>query len=167
MTMNKQQRIFAVALALIILVAVFCNSDLLWAIAIIAVIAVLIYMSRKPSADMDLLQAEKIVNAYGGAIAKDTNVFKKQSTLPCSKAKIRDAFYSYLPSIIDQLGELPKDLGESLVLTYCMMDAFVPDKDADRLNKINERMKNKQLNSKKPDDQRQIEEYLSFTTVPL
>ena len=35
---------------------------------------------------MDKYQAEKIVRDYGGAIANDTNVFKKQSSLPCSKA---------------------------------------------------------------------------------
>ena len=111
---------------------------------------------------MNKYQAEKIIKDYGGAIASDKSVFKKQSTLPCSKAKIRYAFYVCLSAIIDQRGCLPKDIGENLVAIYCMLDAFVPDEDAVRLNKVNEMIKSKQLNSEKSKEQ--IEEY--FSLVP-
>ena len=83
---------------------------------------------------MNKFQAEKIINNYGSAIANSKNVFKKQSTLPCSKARIRYAFYVYLAAIIDQTGHLPIGIGENLVTTYCILDAFVADDDAERLN---------------------------------
>ena len=114
---------------------------------------------------MDKYQAEKIVRDYGGAIANDTNVFKKQSSLPCSKAKIRYAFYVYLSAIIDQLKYLPKDIGESLVATYCMLDAFVPDEDAIRLNRVNEMIRSKQIDSEKSKEQ--IEQYISLVPNAL
>jgi hypothetical protein len=116
---------------------------------------------------MNKYQAEKIINAYGGAIANNKNVFKKQSILPCSKAKIRYAFYVYIQAIIDQLGHLPKDIGENLVSTYCMLDAFVPDEDADRLNKISEKIKSRELIAENPEDKKQIEEYFSLATNAL
>jgi len=108
---------------------------------------------------MNKFQAEKIINAYGGVIASSEKPFKKQSTLPCSKAKIRYAFYVYIRAIIDQMGYLPKDIGESLVATYCMLDAFIVDDDAERLNQVPDKIKNKQLNPENPDDKKQIEEY--------
>ncbi len=60
------------------------------------------------------------------------------------------------------MGYLPEDIGENLVATYCMLDAFVPDEDAGRLNKVPEMIKSKQLNSEKSEEQ--IEEY--FSRVP-
>lgn len=116
---------------------------------------------------MNKFQAEKIINAYGGAIAGSEKAFKKQSTLPCSKAKIRYAFYVYISAIIDQTGHLPKDIGENLVATYCMLDAFVADDDAERLNQVPEKIKNKQLNAENPEDKKQMNEYFSLVTNAL
>lgn len=116
---------------------------------------------------MNKYQAEKIINEYGVAIANDKNAFKRRSTLPCSKAKIRYAFYVYIRAIIDDLGCLPNDIGQNLVATYSMLDSFVPDEDADRLNQIPKMIKNKQLNAEKPEDKKQIEEYFSLVTNAL
>ncbi len=116
---------------------------------------------------MNKFQAEKIINGYGGAIAGSEKVFKKQSTLPCSKAKIRYAFYVYIAAIIDQTGYLPKDIGENLVATYCMLDAFIPDEDAERLNKIPEKIKDRQLKAENPEDKKQIDEYFSLVANAL
>ena len=68
----------------------------------------------------------------------------------------------YIRAIIDQMGYLPKDIGESLVATYCMLDAFIVDDDAERLNQVPDKIKNKQLNPENPDDKKQIEEYFSL-----
>jgi hypothetical protein len=45
-----------------------------------------------------------------------------------------------------------------------MLDSFVPDEDAERLNKIPEMIKSKQLNSEKAEDKKRIEKY--FSLVP-
>lgn len=116
---------------------------------------------------MNKFQAEKIINQYGKAIANSGSVFKKQSTLPCSKAKIRYAFYVYIAAIIDQMGYLPKDIRENLVATYCMLDAFIPDKEAERLNQIGEKIKNKQLKAENSEDKKQIDEYFSLAMNAL
>jgi predicted transcriptional regulator len=111
---------------------------------------------------MDKYQAEKIINNYGSVIANDGNPFKKKTTLPCSKAKIRYAFYVYIAAIINEIGELPKNIGENLVATYSMLDAFVSDEKADRLNKISEKIKTKELVAEKVEDKKQIDEYFSL-----
>jgi len=113
---------------------------------------------------MDKYQAEKIVKEYGGAIANDKNVFKKSSTLPCSKAKIRYAFYVLMDAVVKEQGHIQEDIGQNLVAIYCMLDSFVSDENADRLNKIPEMIKNKQLDREKPENKNQIDEY--FSLVP-
>lgn len=116
---------------------------------------------------MNKYQAEKIVKEYGGAVAKvsnDTDVFRKRSFLPCSKAKIRHAFYVLIDAMIDEQGHLPEAIGQNLVAIYCMLDSFVSDEDAGRLNKVPEMIKNKQLDREKSGDKKQIEEY--FSLVP-
>lgn len=110
---------------------------------------------------MDKHEAEKIVNKYGGAIAQDKNPFKKKSTLPCSKAKIRQAFFIYIPAILDEIGQLSSNLGESLVATYSMLDSFVEDKKAEKLNQIPLLLKEHKLDFNKPEDKQQIDEYFS------
>lgn len=113
---------------------------------------------------MDKFQAEKIVNNYGGAIADGEGVFRKQSTLTCSKTKIRYAFYVYIDAIINDKGCLPEKIGQDLVAAYSMLDSFIPDKEADRLNKIYEMFKSKQLNPENSEDKKQITEYFSLVT---
>jgi hypothetical protein len=116
---------------------------------------------------MNKYEAEKIINKYGATIANTKNVFKKQSTLPCSKARIRYAFYVYISAIIDELGYFPKDMGENLVATYTMLDSFVIDEEADRLNQLLKMIKNKQLNAENSEDKKKIEGCLSLATNAL
>ncbi|MBI5198656.1 MAG: hypothetical protein HZA09_01390 [Nitrospirae bacterium] len=116
---------------------------------------------------MNKYQAEKIINKYGESIVNNKGLFRKQSTLPCSKAKIRYAFYVYIAAIINDLGRFPKDIGQNLAATYSMLDCFVSDEEADRLNRIPEMIKNKQLNAEKPNDEKQIKEYFSLVTNAL
>lgn len=110
---------------------------------------------------MDKYQAEKIINRYGAAIEADENVFKKRSTLPCSRARIRYAFYFYIPAIIQEFGHLPKGMGESLAGSYGLLDAFIADDDAYRLNKIGELIRNKQLSAVHPEDKQKIDEFFT------
>lgn len=116
---------------------------------------------------MDKYQAEKIVKEYGGAIANDKNVFKKSSTLPCSKAKIRYAFFVLINAVVKEQGHIKENIGQNLVAIYCMLDSFVSDKDADRLNKILEIMKNKQLDRTKPEYNIDDKEYSSLVINTL
>jgi len=111
---------------------------------------------------MDKHQAEKIINLYGAAIANNKNPLKKRSALPCSTAKIRYAFYVYIHQLIKQFGHLPKDIGENLVSTYSMLDAFIEDAAADRLNNVAELIKHKQLSAENSEDKKKIDEYFSL-----
>ena len=113
---------------------------------------------------MDKYQAEKIVKEYGGAIANDKNVFKKSSTLPCSKAKIRYAFYVFINAVVKEQEHIQEDIGQNLVATYSMLDSFVSDENADRLNGIPDILKDKQFDREKLENKKQIEEY--FLLVP-
>lgn len=80
-------------------------------------------------------EAEKIVYMVGKAVIKE-GVFKPQSLLPCSPEKIRQAFRVFIKSVIKHRGSLSKDLGESLVTVYSMMDAFIEDNKAEKFNQI-------------------------------
>lgn len=116
---------------------------------------------------MKKYEAEKIINRYGGAIAQNKSPFKKKSTLPCSKAKIRQAFFVYIPAILDDMGQLPANTGEPLVATYSMLDAFVEDKEAERLNQIPSLLEKHKLDPKKAEDKKEIDEYFSRVTNAL
>ena len=83
---------------------------------------------------MDKHEAEKIINAYGGAISADSKPLKHLSLLPCSKARIKYAYFVYFEAIMNEFGGISKEIGENLVGTYCMLEAFIEDELADRLN---------------------------------
>ncbi len=51
-------------------------------------------------------EAEKIVQSYGGAIAEADSGVRRLSSLPCSKAKIKQAYFTYIPAIYDNYGGL-------------------------------------------------------------
>ena len=110
---------------------------------------------------MNNIQAEDIVHGFAEVIARDENAFKKQSDLPCSKAKIREAFYVYIQAIIEKLGTLPKNIGDNLVECYCMIEDFLPDDEANRLNDIGKKNLNKQLDIGNPEDAQKWTEYTS------
>jgi hypothetical protein len=123
---------------------------------------------------MDFKEAEKILNKYGDVIAQDKNHFKKESTLPCSKAKIRQAFFVYIPAILDEMGYLPSNIGGSIVTTYSMLDAFVKDEEAEKLNRIPLLLKENKLDYgknkldyDKPEDKQKIDDYFSRLTKAL
>lgn len=48
-----------------------------------------------------------------------------------------------------------------------MLDCFLSDKDAERLNRIPELIKNKKLNGENPDDKKQVDEYFSLVRNAL
>ena len=86
---------------------------------------------------MTPLEAEKIINAYGAALARGTNggIARNLSWLPCSICKIRHAFYVYLRELILQR-QLRQDLGDQLKRAYSSLNLFIADADADRINQI-------------------------------
>lgn len=110
---------------------------------------------------MNIEKAEKIIHEYGAAIASTDNAFKKISTLPCSKAMIRYAYCVYIPAIIERVGSLPEEIGENLVSTYCMLDVFVPDDEAERLNSTFLKIKSQELDAANIQDKVKIDEYFS------
>lgn len=80
--------------------------------------------------------AEKLVNAYGGALAAGAEgTARPMSLLPASKIKIRHAFYVYLAELVRRQA-LTEDLGSSLVAAYNGIDTFIPDETAEKFNNI-------------------------------
>lgn len=85
-------------------------------------------------------RAENIVNKYGEAIASNPKTFKPESALPCPKEKIRSNIFRYISIITEQNIEITDDFKESLVSAYGAIDAFIPDKEARRLNNIGDNL---------------------------
>ena len=116
---------------------------------------------------MNRREAEDIVFEYGRAVSNISSVFKPQSSLPCSKARIRNAYFVFIQALIEEMGTLSKKTGEQLVLTYCMMDAFVPDDRAEQLNSIAGKIKCGELIAARPEEKCQIDEYMSLVVSAL
>ena len=84
--------------------------------------------------------AEKLVNAYGGALAVGyTGTARPISLLPASKARVRYAFYVYIAELVKR-NVLTEDIGNNLVGSYCHIDSFIDNKKAEKFNKIAKQM---------------------------
>lgn len=107
--------------------------------------------------------AEKLVNAYGGALAAGTEgTARSMSLLPASKAKIRLAFYVYIAELVKRIA-LTEDIGSSLVAAYSGIDTFIPDERAEKYNKIEAQIKAEvDTNSTSKIDSEGKEEYMNF-----
>ncbi len=117
---------------------------------------------------LDCSSAELIVQKYGGAIASPCGgIARHESLLPCSKSKIREAYFAYIDAYARDFGNLPKDLGENLVCCYAMMDAFVADDMANYINNIGVQLKNKELDANNLEDKKKIDEYFKFSETSI
>lgn len=92
---------------------------------------------------MDKFEAEKIINLYGGAIAKG-GVARKISLLPINKSVIKYAFFVYLEAGISE-GIMNEEILQNLISTYICLDHFIDDDKASLLNEIMNRIRNKQI----------------------
>lgn len=93
-------------------------------------------------------EAEKIVQEYGGVIAKVMAEVKTKypamvfpsSMLPASKADIKEAFDMFLePGSFD----LPEEQRSAMSSTYAMLDRFIDDEDAKAKNEEYQAARNK------------------------
>jgi len=114
-------------------------------------------------------EAEKIVQDYGGAIAKGTdgNVVRRKIWLPYSKATIKQAYFEYISAIILELHGLPKDIGTKLVLTYSMLNTFIDDESADELIAIEKLMDNVELFKQNPQYKELSKKYFDYVTETM
>lgn len=92
---------------------------------------------------MDKFEAERLVKAYGGAIANSPGPFRNISSLPCPKAMLKHAFFVYIETIIKEYGGLSDEVGQPLVATYCMLSGFVSDEEVIELNKVKDKIMSK------------------------
>lgn len=81
-------------------------------------------------------QAEIIIRSYGTILARDSNIFRKESSLPLKKEKLKKVFIDYVAEIKRVKGAVPKEMADVIVSSYAAIGTFIPDKEADRLNKI-------------------------------
>lgn len=114
-------------------------------------------------------EAEKIVQDYGGAIAKGTDgkVVRRKSWLPYSKATIKQAYFAYIPAIILQLKTLPKDIGNNLVMTYSMMNTFIDEQLANELIGIENLMADTETFKQNPENKILSKKYFDYVTTTM
>ncbi|NEX12122.1 MAG: hypothetical protein C1942_05395 [Prosthecochloris sp.] len=82
-------------------------------------------------------EAEKIIQAYTAVLGSGTDggVARKLSSLPCSKCRIRYAYYVYLTYLTEH-GEQYKELIDKIMVTYAALPQFIPDQEAEIVNSI-------------------------------
>ena len=105
-------------------------------------------------------EALDIVGEYGGAIAKGG--IRRLSYLPCSKAKIKQAYFTYLPVLYEDEGGFYQEPVENLVECYGMLNQFVDDELAERLDTIKIKIDNKKLDYSKDSDKELAKEYFAY-----
>lgn len=105
-------------------------------------------------------EALDIIGEYGGAIAKSD--IKRLSSLPCSKARIKLAYFTYLPFLYVQDGQFNQDPLENLVMAYGMLNSFIDDEQADYLDIIKDKIDNKKLDYEKLKDKELANEYFDY-----
>ena len=114
---------------------------------------------------MDKIEAEKIVNEYGGVLASEAKAARRKSLLPCSKGKIKFAFYAYVKSLIDHFGSIEPNLKNALVQGYAAIDSFIDDKEAKEMNTLGKKLQNNELDNKVPEDKKMINKYFAFVNA--
>jgi hypothetical protein len=89
-------------------------------------------------------EAEKIIHAYSTVLGNGTEggIARKHSTLPCSKSRIRFAYYVYLTYLTEQ-GDRYEELIHKLMVTYAALPQFVADREAEELNSVYARKRDK------------------------
>ena len=105
-------------------------------------------------------EALDIIGEYGGAIAKGD--IRRLSYLPCSKARIKQAYFVYLPALDEAEGGFHQEPVENLVQCYGMLNQFVDDEQADRLETIKTKMDNNKLDYDKDSDKELAKEYFAY-----
>ena len=120
---------------------------LLWAGAIAYV--AYFYISRAEAQRFRPLlpkDAERIVRAYGAALSRgspDRGIARYDSYLPCSKDEIKQAVKLWLAFQIE-LGSLTKEPTENLLGAISFLNSFVPDEEAERINRSNGSLENEE-----------------------
>lgn len=82
-------------------------------------------------------KAAGIIDLYRAALRKgvDGEIARKISLLPCSKCKIRYAYYFFVEHEILH-GIINDELENQLIITYAAIDKFITDDEAEAINTI-------------------------------
>ncbi len=79
-------------------------------------------------------EASNILEQYGDVVAKSS--IKHLNDLPCSKAKIKQAYFTYLPELYKREGKFYDEFISPLVMCYGQLNAFIAEDDANKLEII-------------------------------
>lgn len=101
--------------------------------------------SNRNKINKQVIEAEKILNAYGGVIANGfgQGIALKKSFLPCSVARIKQSYFTYIDGLIKRDGKLTNDVNLMLTSTYERLNSFVDDSEAEEINEIFNNINNK------------------------
>jgi hypothetical protein len=101
---------------------------------------------------MTPFEAEQIVNKYGAALSKgkDGEIARPISLLPCSKSRIRYAYYVYLSELNKSC--INKNLLDKYLITYSALYSFISDEEAVIVNKTLYKIINNQTLTEEEDE---------------
>ncbi len=80
-------------------------------------------------------EAEQIINQYSAVFNRGPSIRRPASWLPCSKARVKYAFFVWVETLIEQRA-LTQDLGEKIVISYGLLSTFVDDGEAEEVNEL-------------------------------
>lgn len=78
-----------------------------------------------------------IFNTYAECLKRDGKIAGKLSLLPCSKDRIKSAFFSVVEDMINSK-EMTKEKLNKIATAYAYLDSFVEDEEADKINAVAE-----------------------------
>lgn len=105
-------------------------------------------------------EALDILGEYGGAVAKGD--IRRLSYLPCSKARIKQAYFTYLAYLYEQEGAFYQDPVENFVTIYGMLNSFIDDEQASELEAIKNKIDRKKLDFDKPKDKEKAKKFFAY-----
>lgn len=112
-------------------------------------------------------EAIKTIKEYEAAITQGVEgdtILRRSSLLPCSKAKIKHAFYTLIEDAIKTDGQISDTTREKLTSSYSLINYFVDDFTAIKYAKIQNDWHEKKYNpNKSKRDEGAIKQYLAFT----
>jgi hypothetical protein len=105
-------------------------------------------------------EALDIIGQYGGVIGK--SIINRKSELPCTKAKIKQAYFTYLPELYKQDGGFYQKIVDPLVACYGMLNSFMDDDEADEIETIKKQADAKQLDYDTEQGKEQADKYINY-----
>ncbi len=116
---------------------------------------------------MEIGEANNIINEYKKSLdrgAEGETVLRRISWLPCSKGKIKYAYFTVIEDIVEDEGILGSELKKELLETYSLLNTFVDDHMVDKYAKIYDEWQAKKSDFyRNKKDEMLAKQYINYT----